>query len=194
MKTKICLKCKEEKLLSEFTKAKKTCDGYYQYCKKCKYEVDKEYRELKKEKINSRKKVYRKVNQERLSKEAKQYRESPERKKYMQKYLKSYFTSLKESNPEKYNNLKLSIKVLNHQVYAKNKTKNKNSDITKDFLIDLFLNTKTCSLCGVVLSDNGKELNGKQFDHIIPIVNGGMHMRNNIRVICANCNKSKGGK
>ena len=35
METKICSKCKGEKLLSDFTKDKNRCDGYYVYCKEC---------------------------------------------------------------------------------------------------------------------------------------------------------------
>jgi hypothetical protein len=35
METKICAKCKEEKLFCEFTKDKRRSDGYYVYCKEC---------------------------------------------------------------------------------------------------------------------------------------------------------------
>jgi len=188
MVTKICSKCKEEKPVTEFTKIK---DGFYCYCKKCRTKKDMIYRDTHKKEINEKKKVYREKNQESFKRKEKQRRNNPERKKYMGGYLKTYLTSLKESNPEKYRDLKFNLKILNHQLYATNKVINKESDITKEYLIELFLNTDKCPMCGVGLSDNGRELSGKQFDHIIPIVNSGTHTKENIRVICTKCNRSK---
>jgi len=188
MKTKICSRCKKVKQLSEFGKYK---NGLRPECKECKRTDDRAYKKTYNSEINIKKKAYREKNKESLNLKAKQRRETPERKKYMRGYLKTYLTSLKESNPEKYKDLRFSIKILNHQFYAKNKTKRKVTDITKEYLIELFLNTEKCLLCGVGLSDNGREMNGKQFDHIIPIINGGMHTKENIRVICTKCNRSR---
>ena len=42
--TKICTKCKDEKLVSEFPKDKITKDGFHPWCKSCNSERQKEYR------------------------------------------------------------------------------------------------------------------------------------------------------
>ncbi len=36
-KTKVCIRCKEEKPLSKFFKHPKTKDGLYRYCSRCSY-------------------------------------------------------------------------------------------------------------------------------------------------------------
>jgi len=81
---KICVRCKEKKNLDNFPKAKKNKDGLMGYCKICKSEVDKEYRENNKEKIKKRQnlwcknnteyiKIYKKKNEEKIKKYQKEY-------------------------------------------------------------------------------------------------------------------------
>jgi len=49
---------------------------------------------------------------------------------------------------------------------------------------------KRCSkYCGASLAFSAVE-----FDHYIPIAKGGKHERNNIRVSCLQCNRSKAAK
>lgn len=47
--------------------------------------------------------------------------------------------------------------------------------------------------CGVLLNyDQGKQPNSAEPDHILPVYYGGMNDIDNGRVICRNCNQSRG--
>lgn len=48
-----------------------------------------------------------------------------------------------------------------------------------------------CPLCGVAFGEDACAADGRQFDHVIPINAGGPHKIENIRVICATCNRSR---
>lgn len=54
-KTKICKRCRETKPVSSFSKDTRYKDGYYYYCRMCKNEIGKNYRErLGKREIKNR--------------------------------------------------------------------------------------------------------------------------------------------
>jgi hypothetical protein len=115
---KICVICKEEKLISEFSKKNKTKDGTQKYasiCKKCFNEKDakrratNEYKEKKikydskyynenQEEILKRKKEYHIENREKILQEKKKYRNIPEIKEKNRLYIKDYA----KNNKEKY--------------------------------------------------------------------------------------------
>jgi len=116
--TKVCTKCKNEKLISEFAKKNKLKDGTQRYssiCKVCFNEIDairrstNEYKKYKKEyghsyhienrdKISKNKKEYHKKNKEEILKKKKEYRDKPENKERSKNYIKEY----KVKNKEKY--------------------------------------------------------------------------------------------
>lgn len=52
----------------------------------------------------------------------------------------------------------------------------------------------TCALCGRVMSlDSAPNSNEHpSIDHIIPLIRGGAHEWDNIRLVCRGCNESKG--
>ena len=60
MVTKICSKCKKEKLTTEFPKCSRNKDGLDTHCKECRNAVNKNYRDNNKEwfKNNRKKKLY----------------------------------------------------------------------------------------------------------------------------------------
>lgn len=58
------------------------------------------------------------------------------------------------------------------------------SDVTPEYLKEVLQENIKCPLCNNTFSGRIK----KHIDHIIPINRGGLHLKNNIRVICANCN------
>lgn len=51
MKLKTCSKCKKDLPITDFYKQSKSKDGLYQYCKKCSYEINKQFRKSYPEKI-----------------------------------------------------------------------------------------------------------------------------------------------
>ena len=59
---KICKTCKQEKLLTDFTKSKQTKTGYRVICKKCRNAYAKEYVTKNKEHFRTYHKKYREVN------------------------------------------------------------------------------------------------------------------------------------
>lgn len=48
-----------------------------------------------------------------------------------------------------------------------------------------------CPLCGVEMSGRHPEPTQRVLDHIIPLAAGGMHVRENVRVICRACNGAR---
>jgi transposase-like protein len=72
MATKVCSKCRVEKLLSEFGKYQASKDGHRFQCKICR----KQYYEANKEKISEQKKQYREANKEKISEHKKQYQKT----------------------------------------------------------------------------------------------------------------------
>lgn len=68
------------------------------------------------------------------------------------------------------------------------------SDVTHPWLVWLLSSTIVCSLCGKVMTEDGRYPDGKHLDHIQPLATGGLHMRANLQVICANCNVQKGAR
>lgn len=83
-KTKICSKCKEEKLLSKFNTMKKNKDGLNIYCRDCQFIYNKEYREKNKDKLNA-------------------HRSTPEYKEIRRKYRAKHKKEIAEYNKEYYN-------------------------------------------------------------------------------------------
>ena len=67
MKTKICSKCKKEKLIINFYKGNDNDELRYE-CKSCFKKSDKEYYKTHKEKVLMRGKTYRKLHKEQINK------------------------------------------------------------------------------------------------------------------------------
>lgn len=64
------------------------------------------------------------------------------------------------------------------------------TDITKDYIEKMKSEAVYCPLCGITLAKHGKYPDGRQLDHILPLYRGGLHIRSNIRYICALCNST----
>lgn len=61
------------------------------------------------------------------------------------------------------------------------------TDVTRDWLLDLWNKSIICPVCGSALSTN------RHLDHIIPLCRGGGHVRSNLRFLCGRCNTRLGG-
>jgi hypothetical protein len=95
METKVCSKCKEEKNVCEFGKAKKSKDGLLHCCKKCNNERSKKYVKENYEKTLESQRNWRKKNPEWVKNiNAKNYTNN---KEYNNFRVKKWY----ESNPEK---------------------------------------------------------------------------------------------
>lgn len=78
MKLKLCQKCKEQKVITEFHKRinnRRFKDGLYSYCKICKSIEDK---------------IYRAKHKEKLSKQKREYFQRPVIKSYRREYIKKW--------------------------------------------------------------------------------------------------------
>lgn len=69
-----CIKCGNDKPLSEFNKCKRHKDKLYSYCKACAKLVGKEHRNKNKESIKERKHNWYKANKDRVTKQHKEWR------------------------------------------------------------------------------------------------------------------------
>jgi len=73
-KTKVCSKCRQEKLKDEFNEQGASKDGLKNYCKICTRECDQKYYKKNRDKIIKYNHRYYKDNHERILKDAHQYR------------------------------------------------------------------------------------------------------------------------
>jgi hypothetical protein len=207
---KICSKCKEDKLLSEFVKDKKRKDGYYPQCKICRkehYKINKEqilaqhaeYREANKEqiamqraehyvdnknKIAAYKAEYYVINRERIVLQALDYRANnkDQRAEYRQTN-RGRILEYKRTNKDKIN--ALTAKRRAHKLNATPLWLTK-----RDFeqIAELY----TCAQMFRLYT--GQEYH---VDHIVPLQGKnvcGLHVPWNLQVIPASENLSKGNK
>ena len=86
MKTKVCSKCKKQKLQKDFYLSRSEKDGFYSYCKSCM----KTFYEANKDKILAKQKAYREANKEKLA----AMREANKENKLA--YQKAYYKANKE--------------------------------------------------------------------------------------------------
>jgi len=109
VKTKVCSKCKIEKSVEGFTKAKKERDGLYSWCKECQKEYRKansnkikEYNKANSDKIKESKRDYYKANFERFKEYQKEYSKanSDKLKEYKKNYKMANSDRVKEYSKE----------------------------------------------------------------------------------------------
>ncbi len=201
--TKICNKCKVEKLISEFYKDNRLDIGSVVYRARCK-ECVKSYQKQNAEHIKQRKqKKYQENKQDVISKSQEYYANNKEcSKKRMKKYRetnKIYFYKYNKQYRESNRN---AIAEQHKQYYKTNKGKavSKNSeykrrnikkqgDVTTKQLLELQQNSKNCYWCKTSL--NNKKVH---IDHYSPLSKGGEHTISNLVVSCSKCNLSKYSK
>lgn len=170
MKTKICTKCGKELELNadNFYRQTSNVDGYQNYCKPCRKEMDKERNKTKehRESVNKRRreryatdeKYRNKVNEERRK------RKQTERYKI---YNRMYDH--------------------NHRALRRQGKGLQSLELAQEILIEWFLNT--CAYSGIEITD--KTIN---WDHIIPLKKNGVNEIWNLVPSYNSYNKSKGAK
>ncbi len=204
---KVCKRCKAEKELEEFYTHKQMKDEHLNICIECKLkdknkyyhkkqkeilEDAKKYREKNKEQVKeSKKKCYEQNKEYYLEKGKKYYLENIEEKR---KHSYDYYHSHKEQQKERTRKRRLNgdfyFTDLNHG--NKRRAQQKETDITKEWLLELRRTSIYCPLCGkLMIKTKTYHPDQKQLDHIIQLWEGGKHMKNNVRYTCANCNNHR---
>ena len=65
------------------------------------------------------------------------------------------------------------------------------SDISSSWLRELKMVASQCLICTCTMHPDGRRMDGKTLDHIVPIIMGGRHSQANVRYICRQCNLSR---
>ena len=122
------------------------------------------------DKENTRYDRWKKKNPERYRKHQRKWREKN------REHKNAYDRKWCEDNP-----LKIKLKSLNRKRYSKQAGHLSVSDVNFIYQRD-----KKCLCCG------GKE--HLTVDHIIPLINDGKNIRDNLQILCLSCNDKKGIK
>lgn len=187
--TKRCPICETDKPASEFFKHKLTKDGLGSYCKICDYTKSRQWKEENKASQFEYMKAYREANRERLLAEKKKwYRANKEQhsalaKKWRQENkdkANGYSKKWSDNNPE-----------FKRARSAKRRAIVKSIDgshTAADVRMIYNNQNRCCAVCKT-------RLNGKfHVDHVVPVSAGGANDKDNLQILCAPCNLSKGAK
>lgn len=125
---KQCTKCNEIKSIDNFHKRNDKKDGLSTQCKHCKSSIDKQYRELNKDKIKQDKKKYYNENKETIDITKKEYQQKNKEliKKYQKEYREKNKDTIKEYNKKYRETNRETIKQSKKKYYAENMAKTDN--------------------------------------------------------------------
>ena len=214
-KTKVCSKCKVEKITTDcFSKNKNSRDGYQTICKTCTNEYSKNHYRKNKDKYYLKNKKWQENNRDRYNELKRNHykknkRDSLTRSKrffdenpnYREKYYLSNKNKLNGINRKWYKENKHKHRLMMKKWTENNKEKRnlytiKYQHRKKTLICDLTDDEwrqsiaffgYSCAYCGV----NNKKITK---DHFIPVSKGGGLTRINILPACSSCNSSKHNK
>lgn len=188
IKSRICTKCKLEKLLSEFNNDKKGKYGKRSLCKKCesqkrkkyyqKYAEErkayrKQYYQENKETENRQSEKYRKSHLEKFREYDKKYRNKPAKKKMAQERKRKWYHTPRGRQLEKARKYRRRLQIkATQQPYDFEKICDKYGNI--------------CLRC--------KKKRKLTVDHVIPLSKGGHDTEQNVQPLCKHCNCIKRDK
>lgn len=170
--TKICTKCNETKSLTEFHKKKSGKYGVTSICKICTKKYRHNYYMSDKETHKTNSRNYYARNNEKYRQFKREYHIVNRGK--ISKNKQAYYAS----NPDK-------IRNLNHKRRARLLGVESGPKPTRDEMLKA--QSGQCPDCGT--TDGPWHV-----DHIMPISKGGNDTADNVRVICATCNRRKNNK
>lgn len=151
---KVCKKCKEEKMLTEFVRHKGYKDGYYSQCKVCTYALEKQWRQQNQDKKNEIRTRYRENNREVIRiQDQENYKKNPEKfqesaKVRMKKYLSGKGIETREENKILYPEKHEARKIMAAAVRSKK-----------------IIKPESCSLCNEI----SKRIEGHHKDYSKPL-------------------------
>ena len=205
--TRICKKCKTEKLLSEFNRNKTKSGGLSTECKACCVAYRKEYRSANRDKLkaidaeyyaNNKQKIiftvskYRKANAEKLKASVADYYET--HKSEISKYQATYRAAYKNENPEKYAAskaawVKANPEAIRLKAHTRRIRQSSGGVLSKGLITKLQkLQRGMCPCCGLPLGEK------YHLDHKTPLALGGTNTDDNMQLLRATCNMQKGAK
>lgn len=124
MKTKVCIKCDDEKLTNEFNKSKTNKDGYINTCKSCCRNYSKIHYKMNKEEVKEKQKEHYKHNKNKVKEKQKiRYEKSKEE---IRKQHREYYKINKDKINEKHKEYREKNKEQLKTYHNKNKEKAKN--------------------------------------------------------------------
>lgn len=170
---KTCSKCKQSKLVENFTTFSKSKDGYRPWCKLCVKAYNESYQLQNKDAISKSKKIYKQKNQAYL-------------KSYYADYYQRNKISLRARNKEWIKNNPERYAQLNSIWGATRRARLRQAKrffITANDVARLL--NKPCTYCGSEATE---------LDHVIPLARGGNHGIGNLTPACRPCNASKSGR
>lgn len=174
IKVKKCTKCGKIKPVTEFNKRKASKDGYTYRCKECEAAQARAYYKKKKRR-QKMKEYYEKHKEEHRQRVAQNYRENRER------YLEYHREYIKE-NPE----VRQACEARRRERLKKQKgiPYTREEIIERDSKIIDGKKVPVCGICNQPIWDP-KDIH---IDHIVPLSQGGLDCRDNVRVVHSLCN------
>lgn len=169
---RICTKCKELKPLEKFVPRRNRASGTSSACKACIYKQSVEYQRANPDKAYKYTKQWRQKNQERHKANIAKHKATDKAKQTTRAWI--------ERNRERIN-----LKNRARNVMRRGMRKS----VTKKRILELLsLQRGRCAVCKCDCRDN------YHVDHIYPISKGGDSSAENLQILCATCNISKGAK
>lgn len=182
---KLCSKCGELKVTSEFSKCTSSKDGLQPKCKIC----AKEYRQANKEAISVYQVAHYQANKETITIQQAEYKQA--NKDALVIYQAEYYLNNKDAlSVQKAEYAKTPKgKLMSRNAYYKRRAICKGGDVTTEQLQELVRNSPNCHYCKCAITDGNRHI-----DHYIPLSRGGLHTLDNLVIACSTCNLRKGSK
>jgi 5-methylcytosine-specific restriction endonuclease McrA len=183
--SRTCSRCRVEKSVAEFSKAKTRKDGIEPQCKACVSERGRLWYQRNKERNYARSRKWALAHPEKARESVRKARATHiddrrvyERKRYESNpaFFKAKTRAYHRANPQK-----------SAQDYAKRYAKTKVVNLDYEFIAER--DGMVCYLCGQPIAESER-----QFDHVVPLCKDGEHSYENVKVVHDNCNRKKGRK
>lgn len=173
---KVCSKCREKKLVSEFNKAAHTSDGFCYQCSTCLQAYREEHREEARAYSQAR---YEKRRAELLAQSAVNYQVHREEILAQHKVYRA--TEAGQATTQRAERKRRALE------------RGAISDLTPGDFVLLEARHPVCTYCGHSFSENGGPFR-RTLDHIVPYSRGGSNTLDNVVFACRRCNSQKGIK